>query len=318
MFLKSLKNNSFLSYILFAVLVIAFGVNVFALTLSNNFYAFTDLGIFSFHNEILTKILFLGVWLLSAFWMNRIIVLHKLMDNKGGTVIFLFALLSFSFWSESVSLDLQLAFLFLLFCVDQLFAIYQSQGKLYQSLNLGLLFGMAVYFYFPLIVLFPWLFMALGIVKSFQWRDLILPLFGALLPFYLYSVFQFFSDEVNILMSKKLLAPNLNLLPLLFKAIEFNLLWVLALFFLLLAIAYSYRVMDKLTVKIRMFYSILIWFTLFGIALLFFTEGFRFESVFLLLPMVFLGSNYLNAVKQKWVFDFAILFYISLLIYSRI
>ncbi len=318
MLLKILKDNGFLSYLLFALLVIGFAVKVFFLPLAENFYAFTDLAIFSFHNAVLTKILFLALWLLSVFWMNRIVTVYKLMDVKGGTVIFLFALLSFSFWSEYISLDIQLAFLFLLFCVDQLFAIYQSQGKLYQSLNLGLLFGIAVYFYFPLIILLPWLFMALGIVKSFQWRDVLLPLFGGVLPFYLYSVFQFFGDNANILLTKKLLSVDLNVFPLLFSAIEFKLFWVLAMFFLLLSLAYSYRVMDKLTVKIRMFYSMLIWFTLFAVALLFFTKGLHFESVFLLLPMIFLGAPYLNAVRRQWIFDFGILLYFFLLIYSRI
>ncbi|MCX6183438.1 MAG: hypothetical protein NT150_16130 [Bacteroidetes bacterium] len=318
MFLKILKNNSLLSYIIFAVLVIGFGFNAFLLPLQDNFFAFSDLGFFAFHNEILMRILFLSIWLLSAFWMNRIVTLYKLMDAKGGTLIFLFALLSFSFWSDYISLDLQVGLLFLLFCVDQFFAIYQSQGKLYQSLNLGLLFGIAVYFYFPLIILLPWLFMALGIVKSFQWRDIILPLLGALLPFYLYSVFQFFTDGTNILLTKKLIDVDVNMMSVLFKEIEFKPYWALAIFFLLLTLAYSYRVMDKLTVKIRMFYSILIWFSLFSIALLFFTKGHYSETVFLLLPMVFLGANYLNAVKQRWIFDFGILFYIFLLIYTRI
>ncbi|MFM7021482.1 MAG: hypothetical protein ACKOXB_00775 [Flavobacteriales bacterium] len=318
MFIKTLKNNDFLSYILFGILFIGFALQVFSLPVAENFYAFTRMDELTFHSDTLLKIFFLLQWLFSVYWMDRTVKKFKLMDKQGGTVIFLFALLSFAFWSKEVSLDLQLALFFLILCIDQLFAIYQSQGKLYQSLNLGLIFGVAVYCYFPLVVLFPWLLMALGIVKSFQWRDVVLPLLGLLLPFYLYSVFQFFNDSENILFTKSLLALNFNVMPALFGGLQFKVLWLSVLLLLLLALMYSYRVMDKMTVKIRMIHSIMIWFTMFSVVLLFFTHGQHMESVFLLLPAVFLGANYLNAVKAQWIFNIAILLYLSLIIYLNL
>ncbi len=318
MFLKALKNNGFASYLFFAFLVLGFGFNVFSLPLEKNYFALSDLPRLCLYSDTLMRVLFLLVWLISVYWMAKVVTHYKLMEAKGGIILFLAAMLSFSFWSEHINLDVQIALLFLLFCIDQFFAIYQSQGKLYQSLNLGLLFGCAVYFYFPLIVLLPWLLMALGIVKSFQWRDVALPLIGGLIPFYIYSVYQFFTGDSNLLFTKRLLEFNPKVLSLFMEGITLKLYWLFALALLLLSLAYSFRIMDKLTVKIRMFYSILLWFTVFTIGLLFFTKGFHFESTFLLFPLVFLGANYLNTIKRQWIFDVGVLVYLFLLVSAHL
>ena len=202
MFLNTLKNNEFLSYFLYLLLVVAFAFSAFSSNIMVNDFAFVDLLALCLGSSVLYTVLFLSFWVLSVFWINRLMTKYKILDLKGGLPIFLYALLSFTFFQTEISLDIILAILFFLFLFEQLMIVYQTQGWLYQSLNLGLLFGCAVFFYFPLVILFPWVIIALSSYKSLKWRDFILPFCGALIPFYLYSAFQFFNDQSNILFTK--------------------------------------------------------------------------------------------------------------------
>jgi len=249
-------------------------------------------------------------WLLCIFWIHRLMTKYKILDLKGGLPIFLFVLFSFTFFKNGISLDILLSILFLLFSFEQLIIIYQTQGRLYQSLNLGFLFGSAVFFYFPLALLFPWLIMALGIYKNLKWRDFILPLLGALIPFYIYSTICFFYHQPNILFTKMSLGYKFpNSLGLLVQK-DFLFDFVLMIYFLVLF--YSFKIKDTLTIKNRMFYNVLLLLFLGIVLLALFGADSLVELSFLLLTITFLGAAYFNTYKKAWVFDVLMIAYWSI------
>ena len=206
MFLNALKNNDFLSYFYFLLLIVGFGISVFSGDIFVSNLSLIDLNYVFQNAEWLYRLLFLLFWLTTVFWVNRLMSKYKILDLKGHLPVFIYLLMSFSFWQSSISLEIILAVLFLLFLFEQLMIVYQNQGKLYQSLNLGLLFGSASFFYFPLILIFPWAIFSLSVYKTMKWRDYMFPVFGIAIPYYLYSVFQFFNDLPNFLLHKKLIA----------------------------------------------------------------------------------------------------------------
>ncbi|MFZ9848554.1 MAG: DUF6427 family protein [Flavobacteriales bacterium] len=223
------------------------------------------------------------------------------MDFKGGLPIFLYMIMSLVFWKPAASIDLMLSIVFLLFLMEQLMIIHQSQGKPYQSMNVGFLFGCATFFYFPLILIFPWAIFALSVYKTLKWRDYIFPLFGAVIPYYLYSCFQFFNDLPNKLFMQKNIAFEIP--QALGKIIFESYLFLFTAVILLLVVFYSYVSKRTQTLKNRVFHDVILLIFLGVLVLSFFGANSITELSFLLFPLTFLGSMYFDNFKKKWLFD---------------
>ena len=300
MFLNALKNNDFLSYFFYLLLAVGFGISVFQCDILPSDWTFVDL-VQLLGARWIYQLLFLILWLISVFWVNRLMVKYKILDLKGGLPIFLYLIFSFAFWQSSISLDILLSILFLFFLLEQLMIIYQNQGRLYQSMNIGLLFGFAAFFYFPLLLIFPWAIFALSVYKTLKWRDYVFPIFGATVPFYLYSCFQFFNNLPNKLITQNNIAFEIpNALGKLFQH-SYSFVFIASI--LLLVIFNSYVKKRTQTLKNRVFYDVLLLLFFGTIVLSFFGANSFAELSFFIFPLCFLGAMYFDAYKRKWFFD---------------
>jgi hypothetical protein len=311
MFLNALKNNDFLSYFFFLLLAVGFSISVF-----NNDIFVSNLSLIDLKNLLsgadwLYRILFLFFWLSTVFWINRLMVKYKILDIKGHLPVFLYMLTSFAFWQTSFSLEIILSLLFLLFLLEQLMIVFQNQGRPYQSLNLGLLFGSASLFYFPVLLIFPWAIFSLSVYKTMRWRDYIFPLFGLVIPFYLYSTFQFFNDLPNALLNSKLIAFELpkGIIALMKKSYVF----LFTLNLLLIVVFNSYIKKRTQTIKNRVFHDVLLLFFVGVIIIIFFGCDSTAELSYFIFPLTFLGAMYFDAFKRKWFFDIMVIGYLVLL-----
>jgi hypothetical protein len=306
MFLNALKNNNFLSYFYYLLLAVGFGISVFQSEVVVNDFAFIDLSHF-IGLVWLYRVMFLIFWLTSVFWVNRLMVKYKILDFKGGLPVFLYLLMSFAFWQSFISLDILLAILFLLFLLEQLMIIYQNQGRLYQSMNIGLLFGCAAFFYFPLLLIFPWAIFALSVYKTMKWRDYVFPIFGAIIPFYLYSTFQFFNSFPNKLFTQNNI--SFEIPHAVGKLFQRSSLFVFTAVILLLIVFNSYVRKRTQTLKNRVFHDVVLLLFLGAIVISFFGANSFAELSFLLFPLTFLGAMYFDNYKKKWFFDFLVILF---------
>ncbi len=314
MFLNVLRNNEFASYALCILIALGFSFFVFNAEIQANPFCFSDLNLIFFESDILIKSLFYLVWTLSGILANRILMKYKLVDFKGGLFLFFYVMFSVAFWKTNISLDLMLSLLFLILSIQQLFSIHQTTGKISQSLNLGLYLGLSIYFYYPVFVFLIWLIISLAKVKPFKFRDLILVLIGVCIPFYLYVVYHFLNDTLYWWIFEILTQfsfPNQFL-----KYFQNNYLWLFTCVLLMISLVSTIRKMDKMTVKIRMFYNILLWMTFFSVVILFFGRSILIESIFIFLPLCYFASHYFFTLKRKWLFDLGVLFYLFLLFYK--
>lgn len=309
MLLNALKNNDFSLYFYYLLLATGFSVAVFQSEISVNDFAFVDLHHF-FGADWLYRSLFLLFWLTTVFWVNRLMAKYKILDLKGGLPAFLYLLMSFAFWQTFLSLDIILSILFLLFMLEQLMIIYHNQARLYQSMNIGLLFGCASFFYFPLLLIFPWAIIALSVYKTLKWRDYVFPIFGAIIPFYVYSCFQFFNDLPNKLFTQ--ITISFEIPKALGELFKHSYLFVFTAVILLLVVFSSYVKKRTQTLKNRVFYDALLLLFVGIIVLSFFGANSFAELSFFLFPLSFLGAMYFDAYKRKWFFDVLVIGYFVL------
>lgn len=314
MFLNALKNNDFISYFLYLLLAVGFAISLFHTEVLVTDFSFLVFPQKLDNSVFLYRVIFYLLWLASAFWVNRLLVKYKILEMKGGLAVFLYLLLSFTFWNKSISIEIILSILFLFFLLEQLMIIYQNQGRLYLSMNLGLLFGCASFFYFPLILLAPWVVFSLSEYKTLKWRDFIYVLIGLAIPFYLYSVWQFFSDVPNLFWNKNIISFKIpHRLLLQFQNFDLSALTIL---FLLLIVFNAYSKKRTQTLKNRIFYVVILWLFLGAVFLCFFGAESMVELSFFLFPLTFLGATYFDSFKRKWLFDifvatFFILYFIQ-------
>ncbi len=309
MFLNALKNNDFISYFLYLLLAVGFAISIFQAEVFVNPYSFVAIPEILLQSTFLYRSVFFVLWIITVFWINRLMVKYKIVEMKGGLTIFLYLMLSFAFWNKAISIDILLSILFLFFLLEQLMIVYQNQSRLHLSMNLGLLFGCAAFFYFPLILIAPWVIFSLSEYKTLKWRDFVYILLGLAIPFYFYSLWQFFSDGVNILFTQNLISFRIpHQLLLVFKSLNISL---LTLVLLLIVVFNSYAKKRTQTLKNRIFHVVILWLFVGNTILVFFGSSSVQELSFFLFPLTFLGAVYFDAFSRKWFFDILVIIYFA-------
>ena len=85
----------------------------------------------------------------------------------------------------------------LIFILDKLFRIYKNPSPLPLIFDTGFLIGVATLIYLPAISLFLLFLVSIFILKTFSWRDLIIGIFGLVLPFFFTFVYYLWVDNLD-------------------------------------------------------------------------------------------------------------------------
>lgn len=86
------------------------------------------------------------------------------------------------------------AAIFLVMIIEKLINIYKSDKTSFEIFDAAIYLSLATLFYFPIFFLFPFLFIALAIMKPFNWREWLFIVIGYILPFYFYYAILYLSD----------------------------------------------------------------------------------------------------------------------------
>ncbi len=86
------------------------------------------------------------------------------------------------------------AAIFLILIIEKLIDVYKSDKTSFQIFDAAIYLSLATLFYFPVIFLVPFLFIALAIMKPFNWREWFFIVLGFLLPIYIYYALLYLTD----------------------------------------------------------------------------------------------------------------------------
>lgn len=210
------------------------------------------------------------------------------------------------------------ALLFLLLAVYRLFAAFDIRQPYPVAFDSGLLLGLGSLFYLNLITLLPATLIGLAILsRDTNWRELVIHVIGALLPWVFAFSYYFFFDKLDLLLqmleSCFLTRNNIILtdIPLLVY-LGFVALLTLAGSFLII------RQYDEKKVSSRKYFVVL--FLLFACSLLSLVLVPAVSREMLLVsavPVTFLLCNYLVFLKSRFWSEFIFLLLAGLVIYMQ-
>lgn len=195
------------------------------------------------------------------------------------------------------------AALFLSLSINLIFDSYYHEKNSYRYFEAGLLIGLSSLFYGKMILLLPYIWICSMILRPFYWREWIMPITGAIVPFiFLSSVaFLFHNDPWSnfqiLLESLKTdyLQINWNLSSYIFAGV--------LLILIILSSSYMLRIFQFRKIYIRNFYLSLFWLFVISI-LLIAISGFQDAGLiyFLAIPVSFILTNYfINSKKKRFI-----------------
>lgn len=191
-------------------------------------------------------------------------------DSIGGVVFLIFCLgipKLHLYYTELMSL------LIIIFSNLRLIGIHNTIKNYLREFEVGILFGVALVLS-PSFLLIPlMLLIGIALVVSFTWRDFIVPLFGFLFVFLTKLVVFYFINESDYKI----------FLPLYFSYPQFDvqfkisqILIIIIIFFELFVLIRLFSVIEKKSIKERVYYWLWIWTTIFmSFSLIFFQETFN-------------------------------------------
>ncbi len=87
---------------------------------------------------------------------------------------------------------------FIIWAFAKLFQLYNNEYANTKIYNIGLLLGIASFFYFPSLLFIVCVIIGLLILRSFRLNEIFLLLIGAITPYYFYAVYLFLVDGLTI------------------------------------------------------------------------------------------------------------------------
>jgi hypothetical protein len=97
--------------------------------------------------------------------------------------------------------------LFLMFALNKILNSYRKDIAFSQVFDAGLLISLATLFYFPNVVFFPVIGVALIIFRPFLWREWVISFIGVLVPYIFVATFYFWKDALDYLLYDKMFFP---------------------------------------------------------------------------------------------------------------
>jgi hypothetical protein len=133
--------------------------------------------------------------LIIGFYLVRINIKYLIIPNRSQfAALFYLAIASFGYHKAMFS-EAILGSLFLLFVIDRIFGSINQKELSYRYIDAGLLLSIGSIFYFNLLFLAPFLFLAQLTLRSHYRKELLFILIGLLLPFLYIISFYFIIGE---------------------------------------------------------------------------------------------------------------------------
>lgn len=300
MIVKIFKTNQIVANIfivLLAVLLLVPGYfAVIELNLAN--YSLFNFGIKNrIFNVLLTSLLigFEGVFL------NFIINQEKLIKGNTHLIGLFYVVLNsavvilFSINPIIISNAFIITILFLFF---KWYSLNNAKALLF---NTGLLLGISVLIYAPLFCLFPLIWIVLSYIRTPNFRDFFVSLFGFLLPFIYLFAYLYLNDKLyhsNYI--DWIYYPSVFLIQIINKPYIYYLVMLVG--FVLLAFLSMFFQLGRDVIKDRKLFIVLILLSLFLIATLIFNrEDYNSLYILLTIPFSVFLANYFNKLKKEWL-----------------
>lgn len=146
---------------------------------------------------LMGQIISLVIVLISAFVINHIINTNDVFDRNTFLPALLYVIVMSSLKENHVLSPIVISNLFVLLALRRLFSMYRQLPCKQEVFDASVFLLIAALFYFPIIVLFPLVWIALSVLRPFVWREWILPLISLMLVAVYLVVILFWKGQLS-------------------------------------------------------------------------------------------------------------------------
>ena len=210
---------------------------------------------------------------------------------------------------------------FLFFALNYIYRTYRSDYALNEIFISGFFTALASLFWFPFSFFVVLLFIALIILRSFNFREWLVGLVGFLTPWLFVFVFYFvFRSQTQLSLFieniQKGIASKDHFVDI---QIEYIILYSFIMFITILASINILRNYQNKKIKTRKYFEINWWYFIIGLLVFVAFKKSSIEIIFVLsIPISFLLSEYFYTVKKSWFLNGILLIIYSTIIFIQI
>jgi len=257
---------------------------------------------------------------LQAFFLTEVINRQNVLKESSHLPALMYVVLMSCFPEQLSFNPLLIANFFIIVFLNSLFNFYKSAEIAFDAFDAGLFIGMATLFYWPSIFLFPLIWSALIVLRTFVWREWIASVIGILLPFFYFAVLLYWYDQLSVNSIVSILAPFYSVQ----FSTEFNATYII-LFVILAALAiasiikFSQDLNTYAKLKTRKFLALFVWFFLFAaFSYLVSSKKTMISLSFLAIPLSVIMSNYFLSVKKQLLAEVIFIILLVAVIYNQV
>lgn len=144
---------------------------------------------------IIKQLIALFIILIGAFFVNYLAIHQEIISKSNYLPFFFYSLFAFLATTKNTIEPILVANLFVVPALFFLMSSYRLERALSPLFNAGLCMGIASFFCMGYVLVFPLLFVALFILRPFDWREVGVVLIGLSVPAYLYMCVCYLSNQ---------------------------------------------------------------------------------------------------------------------------
>lgn len=257
-------------------------------------YSFFFGSAFSFFvNQIITLL----VVLLGALFVNFLVIEQEITSKTNYLPAFFYILFAFSATTKSVVEPILVANLFILPALYFLINSYRRDYALMEVFKSGIFMGLASFFCIHYIVVFPLMFMALIILRPFNWREWSIMLIGLITPLYLYVSICYLTTNNAFEVFGMIREATSSLQKLIISEYYFAFILMTMLTFIFAIVHYFSKGFGG-KVKTQKTKYVLLWMLLLCLLMVFFEQVSDMILLPCIIPLSIFIGDYLSEIKQ--------------------
>lgn len=246
---------------------------------------------------IIKQIITLITILVGAVMINYLTIEQEISSKTNYLPAFLYLLFSFSVTNKHAVEPILTANIFILIALHYLMNSYRKEHALSDFFKAGLFFGLATFFCIHYMIIFPLSFVALIILRAFNWREWMAVLIGLLTPLYFYVGINYLTTNNPFVVFLMIQEATASIqLPIVSEYyFEFILITILSGVF---AIIHYLNKGFGGKVKTQKTKYIILWMLFLCLFMLFFEQMSDMILLPCIIPLSIIIGDYLSAIKQ--------------------
>jgi hypothetical protein len=209
--------------------------------------------------------------------------------------------------------------LFILLAIQRLLSSYRKDNAFSNAFDAGMFIAVATLFYFPYIVFFPLLGVALIILRPFNWREWVISFIGAVVPYFFVMVIYFWLGLLDYLLYDKMFFPIIREKLVMELPNSFYFLVILGWLILLMAFGKLILKMGTGPQKTKKGMILLIWFFIFsGLSVLIAPEISTKYFSALAIPGCLFYAFFFLTMKKEWLGEILFMLFFGVMLVNLV